>query len=99
MYSFTSVKLQAVFCKLTGIIMMAQVWYTILHGQCMSSSKDGPHSALHSRLVLDIGSNFGYYSLYAAAHGCRCLASFKVSAHASHISTPVHQRQWISASF
>ena len=48
-----------------------QVWYTILHGQCVSSLTSSKAAIAQSRLVLDVGSNFGYYSLYAAAHGCR----------------------------
>ena len=28
-------------------------------------------AAVKRRLVADVGANFGYYSLYAAAHGCR----------------------------
>ncbi len=48
-----------------------QVWYTILHEQCIPSLISSTTALGQSRLVLDVGSNFGYYSLYAAAHGCR----------------------------
>lgn len=41
-----------------------QMWHKVLEGKCKRS--DGS-----PELVLDIGANFGYYSFYAASHGCR----------------------------
>ena len=63
-----------------------QVWYTILHGQCVSSLTSSKAATAQSRLVLDVGSNFGYYSLYAAAHGCRW-AIRGIRPSSMHIST------------
>lgn len=64
-----------------------QVWHTRLNGSCLEkgdgllgSRKPGQpgkgaerigSGKAGRRLVVDIGANFGYYSLYAAAHGCR----------------------------
>ena len=63
---------------------LRQVWYTILKQGCTETIRDAPRpgvpekgrqqqadSAVQRRLVADVGANFGYYSLYAAAHGCR----------------------------
>lgn len=63
-----------------------QVWYTLLSQQCKVSvpapfqpgvPEKGVQQArpatAHRGLVVDVGANFGYYSLYAAAHGCRYL--------------------------
>ena len=50
-----------------------QVWYSILKGQCVPAVAQSTAPLLPQHgLVLDVGSNFGYYALYAAAHGCRC---------------------------
>ncbi len=61
-----------------------QVWYTILSQGCTEALREPPRpgvpekgrqqqagAAVKRRLVADVGANFGYYSLYAAAHGCR----------------------------
>lgn len=45
----------------------AQVWYHRLKGQCVRG--DGSRG-----LVVDVGGNFGWYSLFAAAMGCRVVA-------------------------
>ena len=46
---------------------------TILKGQCVPAARQSTAPLLPQHgLVLDVGSNFGYYALYAAAHGCRC---------------------------
>lgn len=44
-----------------------QVWYFRLKDQCVKA--DGSR-----RLVVDVGANFGWYSLFAAAMGCRCVS-------------------------
>jgi hypothetical protein len=63
----------------------AQVWYTLLSGKCTEVVREQPllgvpekgrqaprePQRVRRRLVADVGANFGYYSLYAAAHGCR----------------------------
>jgi hypothetical protein len=41
-----------------------QVWYFRLKNQCIKP--DGSRG-----LVVDVGGNFGWYSLFAAAMGCR----------------------------
>ena len=71
---------------LKGVDLL-QVWYTRLKGHCLEDGGSSPHGIPGQpdnkvdhgqfgndgrRLVVDIGANFGYYSLYAAAHGCRC---------------------------
>lgn len=56
-----------------GCLCHLQVWYTILKGQCVPAVRQSTAPLLPQHgLVLDVGSNFGYYALYAAAHGCRC---------------------------
>ena len=64
---------------------LRQVWYTILSQGCTEAIKgelrpgvpekgrqpQPDEAAVMRRLVADVGANFGYYSLYAAAHGCR----------------------------
>ncbi|KAK9906760.1 hypothetical protein WJX75_007525 [Coccomyxa subellipsoidea] len=71
-------------------IGLTQVWHTRLNGSCLEkgdgllgSRKPGQpgkgaerigSGKAGRRLVVDIGANFGYYSLYAAAHGCRVIA-------------------------
>jgi hypothetical protein len=61
-------------CLDSSCSVVVQVWYSRLSGRCLLAG-DGQSGAQtqHSsrRLVVDIGANFGYYSLYAAAHGCR----------------------------
>ncbi|EIE24267.1 hypothetical protein COCSUDRAFT_65824 [Coccomyxa subellipsoidea C-169] len=62
---------------------LTQVWYTRLNGQCVEKGGGSGHPGKGAersvsgragrRLVVDIGANFGYYSLYAAAHGCRSI--------------------------
>lgn len=44
---------------------MNRIWYEILDGACMGG--DGSRG-----LVVDVGANFGYYTLLAASLGCRC---------------------------
>ena len=45
---------------------LSQIWWTVLrNGGCLRPDDS-------RGLVLDVGANFGYYALYAAAHGCRC---------------------------
>ncbi len=44
-----------------------QVWYWQLKGRCLRP--DGSRA-----LVVDVGANFGWYSLFAAAMGCRVVA-------------------------
>ena len=44
-----------------GLTMM---WYKLLRDRCIKP--DGSRS-----LVLDVGGNFGWYSIYAAKLGCR----------------------------
>lgn len=51
-----------------GAVVPPQVWYYRLKDQCIKP--DGSR-----RLVVDVGANFGWYSLFAAAMGCRCGAS------------------------
>ncbi|KAK9818128.1 hypothetical protein WJX72_007587 [[Myrmecia] bisecta] len=46
---------------------LTQIWYKQLHGRCVR-----PGAA--RSLVLDIGANFGWYSLFAASLGCRVIA-------------------------
>ncbi|CAL8462169.1 g1700 [Coccomyxa elongata] len=68
---------------------LTQVWYTRLKGRCSEDEGISPGASpgqpakgvergrsgdTGKRLVVDIGANFGYYSLYAAAHGCRVIA-------------------------
>ena len=43
-----------------------QVWWSVLGRNGGCRIKDGSRG-----LVLDIGSNFGYYAIYSAAIGCR----------------------------
>ncbi len=43
------------------------MWYYRLKGQCVRG--DGTRG-----LVVDVGGNFGWYSLFAAAMGCRVVA-------------------------
>lgn len=43
---------------------ITQIFRDVLRGSCVRS--DGSRA-----LVLDVGANFGYYSLYAAKMGCR----------------------------
>ena len=44
---------------------LSQIWWTVLrNGGCLRPDDS-------RGLVLDVGANFGYYALYAAAHGCR----------------------------
>lgn len=65
---------------------LLQVWYTRLKGRCSEDASNSAETTFgqpakgvehgwsgdtEKRLVVDIGANFGYYSLYAAAHGCR----------------------------
>ena len=45
----------------------AQVWYYRLKRACIRA--DGSRG-----LVVDVGGNFGWYSLFAAAMGCRVIA-------------------------
>lgn len=45
---------------------ISRIWVNILEDGC----RKGPAPAL----VLDVGANFGWYSLLAASHGCRVLA-------------------------
>ena len=65
-------------------VAFVQVWYTLLSGKCVEAVREpmlpgipekgrqhAPEQALRRQLVVDVGANFGYYSLYAAAHGCR----------------------------
>ncbi len=47
-----------------------QVWYTRLKDACAAAAD--AKGKRPPRLVVDVGANFGYYSLYAAAMGCRC---------------------------
>ena len=47
-----------------------QVWYTRLKDVCAAAAD--AKGKRPPRLVADVGANFGYYSLYAAAMGCRC---------------------------
>lgn len=42
-----------------------QVFHKALEGRCVRP--DGSRA-----LVLDVGANFGWFSLYAAKLGCRC---------------------------
>jgi len=46
---------------------LTQVWYHRLKGQCLRG--DGSRG-----LVVDVGGNFGWYSLFAASMGCRVVA-------------------------
>lgn len=46
---------------------LSQVWYYRLKDQCIKA--DGSRG-----LVVDVGGNFGWYSLFAAAMGCRVVA-------------------------
>ena len=44
-----------------------QVFHEILEGRCVDPSSG------ERALVLDVGGNFGYFAVYAALHGCRCV--------------------------
>ena len=48
-------------------VWIAQVWYYRLKRACIRA--DGSRG-----LVVDVGGNFGWYSLFAAAMGCRVIA-------------------------
>ena len=80
-----------------------QVWYTLLSGKCVEVEREQPmpgipekgrqqqpEQHLHRRLVADVGANFGYYSLYAAAHGCR-RAFTQCPLHAACLACPYGQ--------
>jgi predicted RNA methylase len=45
------------------------VWHKVLREACGKAGAGG-----QPPLVLDVGANFGYYSLFAAAMGCRVMA-------------------------
>lgn len=49
-------------------IGLTQMWYLALRDKCI---QPGGQRAL----VLDVGANFGWYSIYAAMLGCRCTSS------------------------
>lgn len=65
----------------------AQMWWNALgrNGGCRRSNGQ-------RGLVLDVGSNFGYYAIYVAAMGCRLAAPWHVqqqhavTAHAAHVA-------------
>ncbi len=46
----------------------SQVFHNVLKSSCVRA--DGKRN-----LVLDVGANFGYYSLYAASMGCRSVVT------------------------
>ncbi|EFN60043.1 hypothetical protein CHLNCDRAFT_133271 [Chlorella variabilis] len=43
------------------------IWHNLLKGECIDQEDQ-------RRLVVDVGANFGYYSLLAASMGCRVVA-------------------------
>ncbi len=49
-------------CVCTGI---TKIFETILKNECVDPSTG------RRRLVLDVGANFGYFTVYAAMMGCR----------------------------
>lgn len=56
---------------------LSWVWYKILKDGCLNSnhsSSGGDGDGDGRALVLDVGANFGYYSLMSAAMGCRVIA-------------------------
>ena len=52
---------------------LTQMWYQALRGSCIKP--DGSPA-----LVVDVGANFGWYSVYAATLGCRCAVSLMMHA-------------------
>lgn len=54
----------AISSQLLKFKLGVQAWYKTLKDKCKTS--DGKQG-----LVLDVGANFGYYTFYAAQHGCR----------------------------
>ena len=51
--------------------MCLQIWWHVLGPTGGGCKKAGGKQGL----VMDVGANFGYYSLFAAAMGCRCASA------------------------
>ncbi|KAF6258050.1 hypothetical protein COO60DRAFT_1701519 [Scenedesmus sp. NREL 46B-D3] len=64
--------------------LMSHIAYHVLHAPCQKgSSSTGQHSrtaAAGGGLMLDVGANFGWYSIMAAMLGCRVIAWEPVTA-------------------
>ncbi|GIL74023.1 hypothetical protein Vretimale_5047 [Volvox reticuliferus] len=78
---------------------VTRVMHFALNGGCDGNAGDGARR----RLVLDVGANFGYYTVQAALYGCRVVAFEPVrkfraflewSIHAAGVAERVHVVDW-----